>query len=118
MIVSISILICATSFASTNSVYFEKVADAIYKAEGSTKYPYGIKQKYTNTTPRQACINTISNTYTIWEKAGKTNEFITMLGNRYAPTSGRGITSRDATLNSNWIHNVKFFLKKIDSKTK
>jgi len=54
-----SLLICAP--AQAHQINVNKLADAIYLAEGGskTKHPYGILKKYKTTTPRQACINTI-----------------------------------------------------------
>jgi hypothetical protein len=85
-----------------------KIADAIYKAEGGakTKYPYGIVSVKT-TNPRQVCINTIKNTWTRYQSSPQTNDFIEFLGNRYCPV---GVTNDPRGLNQNWVKNVKKFL--------
>ena len=61
---------------------FERLANAIYKAEGGakTRHPYGILAKYKHTTPRQACMNTIAHAYKDWNKQG---DFIRFLQKRY-----------------------------------
>jgi hypothetical protein len=76
----------------------ERIANAIYKAEGGqkTKHPYGILTKYENTTPKQACINTINHARKDWNGKG---DFIEFLGKRYCPQKTKI-----------WIKNVKFFL--------
>jgi len=85
----------------------EQIADAIYKAEGGdkTNHPYGILVKYKHTTPRQACINTIAHAKRDWDGKG---DFITFLGNRYAPI---GADNDPLGLNRNWINNVKYYLR-------
>ncbi len=84
-----------------------QIADAIYKLEGGakTKYPYGVKSVKTSN-PRQVCLNTIKNNYIRWQKSGTTNDYLTFLGNRYAPVKG------DKTnLNKNWINNIHKLIK-------
>ena len=80
----------------------ERLADAIYQAEGGAKtsHPYGILAHYNTTTPRQACINTINHALKDWD--GK-KDFITFLGNRYCPV---GAANDPTGLNKNWIKNV------------
>lgn len=96
------------SICYAENPYFDSVADAIYKAEGGvkTRHPYGILAKYKNTTPRQACLNTIAHAYRDWDGKG---DFIEFLGNRYAPI---GVANDPTNLNKNWIKNVKYFLEK------
>lgn len=86
----------------------EKIADAIYLAEGGAKtnHPYGILAHYKHTTPKQACINTINHAKKDWNGQG---DFIVFLGNRYCPI---GAKNDPTGLNKNWIKNVKYFLKK------
>ena len=83
----------------------ERLANAIYKAEGGakTKHPYGILTKYKHTTPRQACINTINNQIKRHgaHKCGK--DFITCLRDRYAPL---GAGNDPSGLNAHWKSNV------------
>lgn len=85
-------------------INIERLADAIYLAEGGskTRHPYGILTTYKHTTPRQACINTIRHSLKDWDGKG---EFIAFLGSRYCPTKGK-LTLAERRLNGNWIDNV------------
>lgn len=85
----------------------ERIADAIYLAEGGakTRHPYGILKKFKTTTPRQACINTIAHA----KRDYVSGDFIEFLGNRYAPV---GADNDPNNLNKNWVKNVKYFLTK------
>ena len=81
---------------------------AILPAEHNPNY--GILTKYHNTTPEQASINTINHALRDFESSGggSQEQFINMLGNRYAPTNG--VVANDPThLNKNWIPNVTKF---------
>ena len=86
----------------------ERLATAIYKAEGGakTRHPYGILAKYKHTTPRQACINTIVHKYMDWVSAGNPGRFIDYLASRYAPV---GAKNDPNGLNKNWVKNVEYF---------
>jgi len=84
----------------------EKLADAIGKAENSKSHPYGIMVKYKQTTPRQACINTIKSALKRWNGQG---EFIPFLAKTYAPI---GASNDPTNLNKNWIKNVSHFYNK------
>ncbi len=94
--------------AETIDINEEKLADAIYKAENSVKYPYGIKSIDTKgdvAYARKICLNTIKN-----HKKRHSNhvcglDFITCLGNRYCPPTAH-------SLNRNWVRLVKYFLTK------
>jgi hypothetical protein len=91
--------------------YFNKVANAIYLAEGGSKAkrPYGIltvKCK-TESEYRRVCLNTIRNSYKRWNKKG---DFIDFLATTYSPT--KGVSHSTAKLNKNWPKNVKHFLDK------
>lgn len=83
----------------------ERLANAIYKAEGGSKtnHPYGILAKYKKTTPRQACINTIKHALRDWDGKG---DFIVFLGSRYCPV---GAANDPTGLNKNWVKNVSYF---------
>lgn len=83
----------------------DKLADAIYKAENSVKYPYGIKSINTygdKVLARKICINTIKNNIKRFNKQKEYTDYITFLGSRYCPPSAH-------KLNLNWVKNVKRF---------
>jgi len=98
----------STAYASSVDIDPDRLADAIYKAEGGskTRHPYGILAKYKHTTPRQACLNTIASSMKRWEAAGRPGEFIPWLGRTYCPVRA----ANDPTgLNKNWVKNVTYF---------
>ena len=93
-----------------------RIADAIFCAEGGSKtpYPYGIKNVKTST-PRHICINTIQHAWKDFEGEHKETEkkvvngqplrpvslpFIQFLGARYCPSSVDYVGYR------NWTNNV------------
>jgi hypothetical protein len=87
-----------------------KWADAIYKAENSKTYPYGImvSKRLDAPTARKYCLNTVRNNYKRYrsksiQQPGLKEPFIKFLAKRYCPPEP------DQT---NWIKNVAFFLKK------
>ena len=82
---------------------FEKLADAIYIAEGgtNTSHPYGIMAKYKTTTPRQACINTCRHAWADFK--GKEKDYLNFLADRYCPPRS------DPKGNANWKKNVPKF---------
>ena len=99
---------CEPAYPSTPE-YFNKVADAIYLAENSTKYPYGIKSINTHGNKayaRKITIQTIINNWKRWEKDGKRQDYIDFLGDRYCPKSA------DPKGHAVWAKNVKYFLEK------
>lgn len=98
-----------TEVFKINQAYVERLADAIYLAEGGakTKHPYGILTKYKTTTPRQACINTIYSKYGDWWAAGRPGTYLEYLASKYAPI---GATNDPTNLNQNWLKNVRYFL--------
>ena len=81
-----------------------QIANAIYKLENSTKYPYGIKSIKTKN-PRQICINTILNNFGRWQNTNKSIDFLTYLGNSYCPPKC------DRKGNKNWIKNIHALVK-------
>jgi len=89
--------------AHAESINVERLATAIYYAEGGVKtnHPYGILSKYKSTTPRQACINTINHALRDWNGKG---DFISWIGSRYCPV---GAKNDPRGLNRNWISNVR-----------
>lgn len=89
------------------------LADAIFKAEGGelTKHPYGILTKYKHTTPRQACLNTISTNWRKWliiHPDAKEDGFIEFMSKTYCPI---GAKNDPSGLNKHWVKNVKYFYK-------
>ena len=74
-----------------------RIADAIYKVEGS-RHPYGILSIKTSH-PRQVCIRTISNNFTRWQKSSEDNYFV-FLADRYCPPSA------DRVGNKRWKTNI------------
>ena len=93
--------------------YAERIADAIYRAEGGSaaKVPYGILsvRVQNKEEARRVCLNTIRNNWQRWMDAGKPGDFIDFLGNRYCPPSA------DPVGNRNWRQNVKLFLARDNS---
>lgn len=87
-----------------DSIDIEKLATAIYHAEGGsrTRHPYGILTKYKTTTPRAACINTINTGLRKWN--GK-DDFILFLSRTYCPV---GASNDPSGLNRYWVKNVKY----------
>lgn len=99
--------------ARADGVDVERLANAIYKAEGGakTRHPYGILAKYKHTTPRQACINTIKHKYTDYLRLKANGEaigldFLGYLSTKYAPL---GASNDPTGLNANWLANVRYF---------
>lgn len=82
----------------------ERLADAIYKAEGGTKAvkPFGILsvpcEGYAEC--RQICLNTITNHLKRHASHECGLDYITCLGRRYCPPTAH-------KLNHNWVRNVK-----------
>lgn len=101
----ISILMVSCVHAATGIVNVNKLANAIYMAEGGskTKHPYGILKRYKVTTPRQACINTIKSNLKRWDGKG---DFIVFLGKTYCPI---GAKNDPTGLNKNWVKNVRYY---------
>lgn len=93
---------CGTAHAYSN----DEICNAIYKAENSKSHPYGILKHYKHTTPRQACLNTVAHAKRDWNGNG---DFLAFLACRYAPI---GCSNDTRGLNSNWLKNVRHFLRK------
>lgn len=103
--------------AYAEQVNIEKLADAIYYAEGGakTKHPYGILKKYKKTSPRQACINTIKTNLKVYLVVKPKEDFIVFLSKKYAPI---GAKNDPTNLNKNWVKNVKYYYNKGGSNVK
>lgn len=101
-------LCCGSAWAEP--IDANRLADAIYKAEGgaSTNWPYGILKRYKHTTPRQACLNTIRSKHKAWVAQGSKGDFIAYLGSKYAPI---GADNDPTGLNAHWVGNVSRFYR-------
>lgn len=98
-------LIATSSYAEYSD---DQIANAIYKAENSVKYPYGIKSIDTHGDPvyaRKICLNTIRNNRRRFAKQTKHTDYIEFLGSRYCPPSAH-------SLNKHWVKNVRYFLQR------
>jgi len=89
---------------SCHALDAEKLANAIYRAEGGAKarVPYGILSVKVSSEAeaRRVCLNTIKNNHTRWIKAGKPGSYLSWLANRYCPKSADPVGHR------NWLANV------------
>lgn len=106
LVAIIGLLANNNAYAGTmGAIDFNKLATAIYYAEGGshTKHPYGILAKYRNTSPREACLNTIKHRYRDWLKTTRHKPYIAYLGQFYCPI---GASNDPMGLNRNWVHNV------------
>ena len=100
----VAFVICfGVSLCHADTIQPERLANAIYRAENSKAFPYGIMHHYKHTTPRQACLNTIRHRLEDWNGQG---DFIVYLGRTYAPI---GAGNDPQGLNINWIKNVRYF---------
>lgn len=99
----LGVLFVSCAHAYTN----EEIVTAIGKAENSKSHPYGIMVKFKNTSPRQACLNTVRHKYRNWVKEGYKGDFIDYLASRYAPLCAK---NDPCNLNQYWAKNVRFFL--------
>ena len=98
------------AFGAETSVDIDRLANAIYKAEGGlkTKHPYGILAKYKTTTPRQACINTIKSGLKRYKTYKGKDDFIVFLSRTYCPVG----SDTDNGTCQYWSKNVKYFYTK------
>lgn len=114
LIIALVIVICPLhgAFGAETSVDIDRLADAIYRAEGGakTRHPYGILAKYKTTTPRQACINTIKSGIKRYKTYKGKDDFIVFLSKTYCPI---GAKNDPTGLNKNWVKNVKFYYNRI-----
>lgn len=101
-IIFLVMLFLSSEARATESINIDKLATAIYHAENSVKYPYGIKSipTYGNKEyARKICLNSIRNAQKRWIKAGMPEDFIVFMGRRYSPPN----------INPNWVRLVKYF---------
>ena len=99
---------CLLAYAYQEPPDWERLANAIYKAEGGSKtvHPYGILVKYKTTTPKQACINTCKHKYRDWLATDQQLTYLEYLASKYAPI---GDINDPTNLNKNWLRNVRYF---------
>ena len=88
-----------------------QIANAIYKAENSKKYPYGIKSIKCSSLVmyRLVCLQSVKNGRERWIKAGCPGDFIMFLGEKYCPPA-------DHPLNIHWVGNVYKYLERANGK--
>lgn len=93
--------------------YANRIADAIYVAEGGAKakVPYGILSVRVRdkTHAREVCLRTIRANWRRWEDAGRKEPYLEFLARRYAPV---GAKNDPKGLNMHWLRNVKANLTK------
>lgn len=95
-----------------NSVDFERLADAIKRAENSKRHPYGIIKPYcgpkTEARCRKGCLQTIKKRYRMWQELPKdakhSQDYLEYLASSYAPL---GAKNDPSGLNKHWIGNVR-----------
>jgi len=101
---TVSFLALLSLSLSCHALDSEKLADAIYRAEGGAKarVPYGILSVKVSSEAeaRRICLNTIRNNHARWIKAGKHGSYLSFLAQRYCPKSA------DPVGHSNWLTNV------------
>lgn len=87
----------------------EKVANAIYLAEGGakTRYPYGVLSVKVSgeAEARRVCLNSIRNSRARWEKAGRPGDWLEFMAARWIPAEV------DPVGHKNWIKNVRYFIQ-------
>jgi hypothetical protein len=90
-----------------------KLVAAIYRAEGgpAARVPFGILSVPVSgfAEARQVCFNTVNDSLTKWNQAGRPGEFIPWLASTYCPVAS------DPTGNANWIHNVTAIYNQIEN---
>lgn len=103
----------------------DRLLEAIYRAENSIKYPYGIKsipikgdtQDERERYARRICKRTIKNNITRFGRFSNAQQtkndvsYLKFLQSRYCPTTGN-LSQSEKELNGNWLKNVKFYLSK------
>lgn len=102
----------AAAAGPIDEAYAERLADAIWHAEGGkkAKVSHGILSVPTRSSAhaRAVCLRTIRNTWGRWEAAGRPGDFIDYLAKRYAP---EGVANDPRGLNKNWPRNVRSRLR-------
>lgn len=88
--------------AKAQQIDFNRLSEAINRAENSKKYPYGIKSINTlsdASLAKRICLNTIKHQFRLWNHKQSFIEFLSM---SYAPVAS-------SPLNKNWSKNVTYF---------
>lgn len=97
---------------ASTPAYFNKVVDAIYKAEGGhkAKVPYGILSIKVSSKEeaRRVCYNTVRNNWKRWETAGRPGTYLEFLAKRYAPINAE---NDPKGYNKHWLKNVSYFVE-------
>ena len=84
-----------------------QVCDAIGLAEHSKAHPYGIMERYSHTSPKDACINTVKHKWSNWVHSRQETPFLPYLASKYAPLA---VANDPKGLNKHWEKNVLWFL--------
>lgn len=109
----ITLTLLASVMACSAQINEQRLADAIYKAEGgkAAQYPYGIKagRPLDASTARQWCLRTIRHQERRWEASGMRKDFIQFLSEIYCPIKDKSDIHH---LNQYWTRNVRRFLNK------
>jgi len=109
LLFSLSILFCLVKAnASELEPNYNRLADAIRKAEGNANY--GILAHYEHTSYRQACINTCKHKYAQWLANSENKGFLEYLSSKYCPV---GASNDPTGLNRNWLRNVRYFYERL-----
>ena len=107
MLLALVMMIVFSGKAHAETIDPERLATAIYHAEGiHSKHPYGILVRYKHTTPRKSRLNTIYHRLRLWTAQGEKGSFIIFLSKTYCPI---GSFNDPEGLNKNWIKNVRYF---------
>ena len=113
MIIIALMLYFSTVVYAEDFIDQERLADAIFKAENSIRFPYGIKSIDTHgdtVFARKICLNTINNNLARWQWAvqqeGYKGDYIGFLGDRYCPKAA------DRVGHAVWAKNVRSIYNK------
>lgn len=101
---TVILLLCAITGTAEAHPQPERLATAIYWAEGGARarVPYGVLSLPVRDADhaRQITLNSIRNNWRRWEQAGRPGDFIQFMGLRWCPPSV------DAAGHTNWVRNV------------
>jgi hypothetical protein len=105
-------LLLTAYVARADERYFDRLADAIWWAEGGekTRFPYGVKILVAGVyhpaeNPRATCLAIIRRQHKRWASVGRPDDFVFFLSQTYCPPTA------DWRGNLNWRNNVRFYLK-------